>query len=942
MQKIIRLALSGLNGLEHGESYCVVGAPGTGKTSSLIDLVLELEKIYAPEQILVLSASRQQATTLRDQISLASRRASSKPRAQSVTGFSFSALGDAGHDFKLLTGAMQERILRRLVSENEQALRQVGLNSRSTQLAAFIQELRDLLQVVLDFELNTEDLVRLQTEFPKLKLGALLVIFEKYLRLLDDEKLVDPSTLLTQAAQVPATQSVVLVDDAQEFSTAGLKLVEHLLGFSGGVIFGDPDSGTQGYRAAEPGSFLALAKHRLYLAELKTELANQGLLQKLGTKLPTAGAGPQRSVFVPGNQTNALIFDGTSGEADYLAMQLRRMRLEARVPFSEMAVIVRTRAQVEQLSKDLALRNVPISVQGLDEPLAKNQLSRAILDVASLITNAPTREMLTSILQSGLFALNPIQTKRLDRFLVHEFGLRVDAAWLEAFELGLEHESFEARAFNRLVELVRKLRHLQSSSAHQVVSAIFDLAPKSLSEQSRSRAAVAAAANRDLDAVLRLFAAAIRFDEQGGQVGDFVAEQIDQRVVEDALFSKASIDAVSILTPSALAGQRFEIVALPRLQDGIWPNLKLRNSMLGAGSLRSYLAGRSETPTETVRSELADELRLFYKAVAAAKSSLLLSAMQSQDEQPSQFLTMAGATLSSFEGTIEFDLRRLVGRLRQRLAAGDQSAADMLALMALADVPGSHPSNWHGILEPSSSEPIFLEDEEVTLNASALDAFEKCPVHWFVQTFAVGRKSFQASIGTLLHKALELSTSPGDIQTYVESNWHELEFEMGWQERAERQRAMEMAALLTEYLASAPTLVSAEQGFEIEVGRLRIRGKIDRVEQAADGLEVADLKTGKTLPDAKSSKQLAVYQLAVSKKHPDKKVLGAKLVSVGTGKLKVSRQDQLDEKVLGELQLSFADFESATSTEQLIAKVSEHCSADADCSILLAKAVSGA
>jgi RecB family exonuclease len=153
---------------------------------------------------------------------------------------------------------------------------------------------------------------------------------------------------------------------------------------------------------------------------------------------------------------------------------------------------------------------------------------------------------------------------------------------------------------------------------------------------------------------------------------------------------------------------------------------------------------------------------------------------------------------------------------------------------------------------------------------------------------------------------------------------------------------MEMAALLTEYLASAPTLVSAEEGFEIEVGRLRIRGKIDRVEQAADGLEVADLKTGKTLPDAKSSKQLAVYQLAVSKKHPDKKVLGAKLVSVGTGKLKVSRQDQLDEKVLGELQLSFADFESATSTEQLIAKVSEHCSADADCSILLAKAVSGA
>jgi superfamily I DNA/RNA helicase/RecB family exonuclease len=940
--KILRPTLADLSGLEQGQSYCVIGAPGTGKTSSLIELVLELENSHAPEQILVLTASRQQSARLRDQIAIASTRASSKPRAQSVTGFAFTELKEAGRDFKLLTGAMQERILRRLVSENEQALRQVGLNAKSTQLTAFIQELRDLLQVVLDFELTTQDLVRLQTEFPKLKLGALLVIFEKYLNVLAAENLVDSSTLLTQAALLPAAYSVVLVDDAQEFSTAGIKLVKQLLEFSGGVVFGDPDSGTQGYRAAEPGSFLALAENRIYLSEQRSEMANSGLLQKLSSRLPTAGAGPQRSVFKAGAESSALIFDGTSAEADYLATQLRRMRLENKVSFSDMAVVVRTRSQVVQLAKDLALRNVPISVQGIDEPLSKNQLSRAILEVASLITQEPNREILTSILQSSLFSLNPIQTKRLDRFLVHHFGLRVEVAWLEAFELGVELESFEARALNRLVELVRKLRNLQSDSAHQVMSEIFDLAPKSIGEQSRSRAAVAAAANRDLDAVMRLFAAAIRFDQQGGQVGDFVAEQLDQRVVEDALFSKASADAVSILTPSALTGQRFEVVALPRLQDGIWPNLKLRNSMLGAGSIRSYLAGRLASPTDSVRSELADELRLFYKAVAAARSSLILSAMQSENEQPSQFLTMAGAILTSFEGAIEFDLRKLVGRLRQRLALGDQSAAGMLALMALAEVPGSHPSNWHGILEPSSTEPIFREDEDVTLNASSLDAFEKCPVHWFVQTFAVGRKSFQASIGTLLHKALELATSPSDIQTYVESNWHELEFEMGWQERSERHRAMEMAALLAEYLASAPTLVSAEEGFEIEMGRLRIRGKIDRVEAASDGLEVADLKTGKSLPDAKASKQLAVYQLAVSKKHPEKKVLGAKLVSVGTGKLKVAKQDQLDETALLDLQLSFSDFESATSADQLIARVSEHCSLDADCSILLAKAVNSA
>lgn len=65
-------------------------------------------------------------------------------------------------------------------------------------------------------------------------------------------------------------------------------------------------------------------------------------------------------------------------------------------------------------------------------------------------------------------------------------------------------------------------------------------------------------------------------------------------------------------------------------------------------------------------------------------------------------------------------------------------------------------------------------------------------------------------------------------------------------------------------------------------------------------------------------------------------------MSVGTGKLRIAKQDQLDESALFELQASFSKFESATSADQLIARVSEHCSADSDCSLLLAKAVHSA
>ncbi|NBU23773.1 MAG: ATP-dependent helicase [Actinobacteria bacterium] len=940
MQKLSHLKLADLGGLASSGAYCVVGAPGTGKTAELISLAIEAEQLYLPEEILVLTASRSQASLLRDQISARSKRASSVPRAVSITALAYRMLTQSGQQVRLLTGPSQEQILRKLITEAEPSLRSAGFNPCSVQLSAFLQEMRDLLQVVMDFGLKLEDLVSLKRQFPALKLEILIVIFERYLSELENGGWVDASSLLTRALDLNVDVKLVLVDDAQEFSTAGLKLLAKLLEKSPGVIFGDPDSATQGFRAAEPGAFLALGE-RIYLAkESVISPVNQSVLAKLAQRIPPAGAGVQRSTLKSEFQLESLLFETTSAEADYLATKLRRARLEEAIDFSQMAVVLRTRSQLEQLAKDLALREVPVRVVGPDQPLSRNQLTRAILDVASTMFQAPDRALLVEVLQSSLFGLTQIQIRRLDRVLVHHFGERVEQAWLSAIELGIELETAETRVFTRLVQVIRSLRSAEPKKAHELVSRVFEEAPKNLRELAKSKAAVATAVNRDIDAVLRLFAAAIRFDDQGsGTIQDFVEQQLDQRIAEDALFASADLDAVTLLTPSALAGRRFELIAIPRLQDGIWPNLKLRNSLLGAGSLRSYLAGRSPNPTDSIRGELGDELRLFYKAVGAANFRLLLSAMQSEDEQPSQIFTVIGSEPKLFSERIDFDLRRFVGTLRRDFASGDQSAAGLLALLALADVPGANPETWHGALDPSSRESLFGSEEPVLLNASSLQAFETCPLHWFIETFAVGRQSFQASIGTLLHKALELAKQPSDIPQFVESNWHELEFEHSWQERTQRQRAMEMAALLASYLAESEAPIAVEQGFELTLGRLSIRGKIDRIEQTSEGLVVADLKTGKSVSDAEGNRQLALYQLAISRSNPDSKVAGGKLISVGTGKLKVLNQPALDEEASSELIQALTNFENSVTEAVLSANTKAHCSSDSECRILISQVV---
>lgn len=944
MQKIVQPKLSDLAGLSAGESYCIVGAPATGKTSTLLRLVSEFEDSYRPEEILVLTASRRQASQLRDQVALRSKKASSLPRAQSVSAFAFRLLQENQTNLKLLSGPAQERLVRSLVMDKSAEFKAMGFNPKSIELGAFIQELRDLLQVVLDFRLTVSELKGLQEGHKDLKLGALLTIFEDYQSALDQGGWLDSSTLLTRALNFKSAHRVVLVDDAQELSTSALDLVARQLDGRPGIIFGDPDASTEGFRSAEPGSFLQLAQRRIYLSEIPN-LAQPilGTLRKVATRIPVASAGVQREVLGQGGVLESLLFESTSAEADYVSTWLRKLRLEREVSFSQMAVVLRTQAQIYQLSKDLVLRGVPVRHSTPAEPIAKNQLGRAILDTAAMVYGDITRELLVGILQSSLFALTSIQIRRLDRQLVHHFGMRIDAAWQECFELGVELDSFEARALNRLLEAIRQLRIQPPSSAHQLVSRIFELAPPTLSTLSRSRSTVAEAVNRDLDAALRLFAAAIRFDAQdGSEVLDFVTQQLDQRVAEDAIYAEQLIDAVLVTTPSNLAGQRFRYLALPRLQDGIWPNLKVRSSVLGATSLRSFLAGRSNSPSQEVRGELADELRLFYKSIGAASDGILLSAMQGEEEQPSQFFTLIGSEPKLSDIQVDFDLRRFVGRLRYSLAHGDQSAADILALLALADVPGAHPETWQGLLTSSTAAPIFSPDEQVLLSASSLDAFEQCPLHWFIQTFAVGKQSFQASIGTLLHKAMELAKEPADIQTYVESNWHELEFELGWQERVQRQRAMEMSALLAQYLNETGAAHSVEEGFELEVGRMKIRGKIDRIEETDSGFVIADLKTGKNLPDAANSKQLAVYQLAMIRKVGAEHVSGAKLISIGTGKLKVLQQEKLGQEQMQALDESFKSFEISTSASEISAKFSSHCEADRDCSLLIREVVASA
>ncbi len=99
----------------------VIGAPGSGKTGFILNLVAEYESLgYSPEEILVLTPQRAQAAMLRDQLALASSQVSTGPRARSITSYAFEILTAENPEIKLLSGAKQQSLIASLITTAEE------------------------------------------------------------------------------------------------------------------------------------------------------------------------------------------------------------------------------------------------------------------------------------------------------------------------------------------------------------------------------------------------------------------------------------------------------------------------------------------------------------------------------------------------------------------------------------------------------------------------------------------------------------------------------------------------------------------------------------------------------------------------------------------------------------------------------------------------------
>ncbi|MEU5208298.1 ATP-dependent DNA helicase [Streptomyces sp. NPDC020742] len=471
----------------------------------------------------------------------------------------------------------------------------------------------------------------------------------------------------------------------------------------------------------------------------------------------------------------------------------------------------------------------------------------------------------------------------------------------------IAHDPGYARGAQRLGLLLQSARDLLADGG-TAEGALWELWngtpwPQRLERAARRGGAAGRNADRDLDAVVALFETAARAEERTGGRGalNFLEEVDAQDIAADTL-TRRSVrpDAVRLMTAHRAKGLEWRLVVVAGVQEGLWPDLRRRGSLLEADRIgRDGLA--QPLPPGAL---LAEERRLFYVAATRARDRLVVTAVKAaadDGDQPSRFLTELGVTPQDVTGRPRRPLAvaALVAELRATTvdpAAGPalrEAAAQRLAtLAALQDddgrplVPAAHPDTWWGLAEPThNGVPLRDRDQPVVLSGSALDQLaHTCSLQWFLgrEVKADAPATAAQGFGNVVHVLADEVASgrtPADLAVLMErldSVWDALAFDAPWKSRQEKDHARAaLERFLRWHVMERDTrdraTVATEHGFDVTLRagdhQVRIRGSMDHVAKDAQGRAyVVDFKTGKqkpTGPEVARHPQLAVYQLAV-------------------------------------------------------------------------------
>ncbi|MCK7674925.1 ATP-dependent DNA helicase [Corynebacterium pygosceleis] len=679
--------------IDGGEGvWRVTGAAGHGVSSLLLDTALErLRQGADPDGLLIITPSKEAAARLRGQLAGHLREipgfAGSAPLVRSAPSFAFALLRAAAvrsgeQSPRLITGAEQDAVIRELLAGHAED----GLGSWPAELrpaltmVGFARQLRDFLLRAVERGLGPEDLVRLGQEHARPAWRAAGDFLREYERTmaLGGVRRYNASELVTVAIESLALDTglldrqreslhTLLIDDAQNLDPRTAELLGLFIPSTRlTVIAGDPGQSVFRFRGADP-DFLT------------DHPCTDELILDVPHRTPA--------------HRGAVICDSAATQSGTVADTLRRAHLMDGVPWTRMAVIVRSTGALGAVRRALLAAGVPVQLDPTDTVLAEQRIVSAILLAARALDGPLERTEVEELVLGPVGGADPVTLRRLLRGLrqaeLRRGGQRRAVDVLA--DLVLPHGSTAgtpprdvgadggddgggtgATDFltDRETEILDRVRsvltagvgaHRAGGSVELVLWELWNatgLADR-LSAASLRGGTAGSQADRDLDAMMALFDAAGDFVERRPTAGtaSFVRHITEQQLPTGARDRRGvEPDAVHLLTAHAAGGREWHTVVIAGVQEGTWPTTSETGTLFGQEDLVDLLDDGIDPDIHISRSveRLAEERRLFHLACTRATDTLLVTALDTPEGnevlEPSRFLGELGVEVRRITG----------------------------------------------------------------------------------------------------------------------------------------------------------------------------------------------------------------------------------------------------------------------------------------------------
>jgi superfamily I DNA/RNA helicase/RecB family exonuclease len=733
----------------------VLAGPGTGKTTTLVEAVVDrIEQRGAdPESVLALTFSRKAAEQLRDRVAARLGRTTSSTLCATFHSFAYGLVRRYAppelyaEPLRLLSAAEQDVVLQRLLTDAPESVRWPDGFRGAVGTRGFAREIQDTLARARERGLDPTTLRELGDRSGRPEFVAAGWFLEQYHEVLDAESAIDYADLIVRAVNVADDHrdelrqryQHVFVDEYQDTDPSQVALLRVLAGDGRNlVVVGDPDQSIYGFRGAQVRGILDFPDRFRRADGAAAPVVPLRTTRRFGARMAVATGRIASSIGVsgaidaetfrafrspladppaPAGRVEGRTHDTARAETEHIADLLRRAHLEDGIAWSQMAVLVRSgRSSIPPLRRSLVAAGVPVEVSADDTPLVREPSVQPLLDALRVVVEGNVEGHAEALLLSPLAGVDALELRALARALrarertiaeTEGRAPRPSPMLLEQAVLGILDVEPTApgaqklRAFVRLLDAARAVVE-RRGSAEEVLWELWSATgwPTRLQRAGAGGGAAARLAHRDLDAICALFEAAARLEGQRGHTGvdTFLATLAAQDIPGDTLADRGVRgEAVRLLTAHRSKGLEWDLVVVAHVQEESWPDVRRRRSLLGA----DRLAVGELLPPETVSAMLAEERRLFYVACTRARRRLVVTAVASPDddgEQASRFLDELGVGTGHLVGRPPrpLSLAGLVAELRRTVtdpgtASGLRAAAASRLAMLATTRVGNHP-----------------------------------------------------------------------------------------------------------------------------------------------------------------------------------------------------------------------------------------------------------